>query len=202
MTSSTRCRATRKRSPSTRLRCSACSSTTSTGFTLVETGKIAEPKRCFERHDERKRIRRAFGPVDFDRSRCWRCTGDNTAPAPDACDMRLRWTRRTSQDVSEFRERLFLGHRDRCAWDGRARRARSGPRSIARIATLALSPDWLARPARDESPAWRRSRERSACLQSMLKTVPDARPPMRGVARNTGLDRAWVLSRRAPIDIR
>ena len=100
--------------------------------------------------------------------------------------------------MSEFRDRLYLV----TAMDGlgRAREARAEWAALdRRIATLALSPDWLARPAkmkvrRGDIAGARR------LLQSMLKTVGRTTADA-GVSRNTGLDRAWVDLVQAELDL-
>ena len=112
--------------------------------------------------------------------------------------MRSRSIRPYNQEVSEYRERLFLV----TALDALGR-SREGAAEWAaldrRIATLTLSPDWLARPIKMKA---RRGDIAGAkrLMQSMLKTTGRTTADA-SVARNTGLDRAWVDLAQAELDL-
>ena len=131
---------------------------------------------------------RASGPAGFDRSRCWRCTGTirggHRTPAPRDGDR----SDATEQEVSEYRERLFLV----TALDALGRSREGAAESAAldrRIATLTLSPDWLAGPIKMKA---RRGDARARALAAVHGEDDRTETADAVSARNPGLDRAWV----------
>lgn len=167
------------------------------GFALVEAGKVAEAEAVFDRMTKeadppslRARGFRSHALLEMYRGRYAAAIG------------RLRHAmaidQTYKQDVSEYRERLFLV----TALDALGR-TREGAAEWAaldrRIATLTLSPDWLARPVKMKA---RRGDIAGArrLLQSMMKTAGRTTADA-SVARDTGLDRAWLDVAQAELDL-
>ncbi len=167
------------------------------GFALVEAGKIAEAEALFVRMTKeadppslRARGFRSLALLEMYRGRY--------VAAVERLRHAIAIDQTYHQEVGEYRERLFLV----TALDALGR-SREGAAEWAaldrRIATLTLTPDWLARPIKMKA---RRGDIAGAkrLLQAMLKTTGRTTADA-SVSRNTGLDRAWVDVAQAELDM-
>jgi tetratricopeptide (TPR) repeat protein len=167
------------------------------GFTLVETGKIAEAEAVFNRMTKeadpptlRARGFRSLALLDMHRGRY--------LAAAERLRQAIAINQTYDQGVSEYRDRLYLV----TALEALGRSRDTDAEWITvdrRIAKLSLSPDWLARPIKMKA---RRGDIAGAkrLMQSLVKTTGRATADA-SVARNTDLDRAWADLAQAEIDL-
>lgn len=167
------------------------------GFTLVETGKLAAAEAVFDRMTKeadpavlRSRGFRSLALLDMYRGRY--------SAAVDRLRQAVAINQNYNQGVSEYRDRLYLVTALEAL--GRSRETEAEWVNVdRRIANLALSPDWLARPIKMKA---RRGDVAGAkrLMLSLLKTSGRATADT-SVARNTDLDRAWADLAQAEIDL-
>ncbi len=167
------------------------------GFTLVETGKTAEAEVVFDRMTKeadppslRARGFRSLALLEMYRGRY--------TAAVERLRHAIAINQTYNQGVSEFRDRVHLV----TALDALGRFREMGAEWAhldRRIATLSLSPDWLARPIKMKA---RRGDIAGAkrLMQSLLKTTGRATADA-SVARNTDLDLAWASLAQAELDL-
>ena len=166
------------------------------GFTLVETGRLAEAAAVFERMKKeadpagnRGRGFRSLALLDMYRGQY--------AAASEELRQAIVLDQTYEQTVSEFRDRLYLV--TALEAKGHTREAAAQWTTVDRIiAKLSLSPDWLYRPVKMKARRGRLA-EAQRWLQLMQKTAGRATADS-GVSRNTGLDRAYVDLAQAEIE--